>query len=90
MTRIVLRADDLGYSRGVNCGLAWACDNGLPMSIGLMVNFPAARSDIELVAYRELKRRHPTGLQTVCESRFDPCISKIGKSLFKQSCEWLR
>ena len=50
MTRIPLRADDLGYSRGVNCGLAWACDNGLPMSVGLMTNLPDARHGHGLVA----------------------------------------
>lgn len=50
MTRILLRADDLGYSVGVNCGLAWACDNGLPMSIGLMMNLPDVRHGYELIA----------------------------------------
>lgn len=50
MTRILLRADDLGYSTGVNCGLAWACDNGLPMSIGLMMNLPDVRHGYELIA----------------------------------------
>lgn len=50
MTRILLRADDLGYSMGVNCGLAWACDNGLPMSVGLMMNLPDVRHGYGLVA----------------------------------------
>ena len=50
MTRILLRADDLGYSVGVNCGLAWACDNGLPMSIGLMMNLPDVRHGYGLIA----------------------------------------
>jgi len=54
MTSILLRADDLGYSEGVNCGLAWACDNGLPMSVGLMVNLPAARHGFELIEHRDL------------------------------------
>lgn len=50
MTRILLRADDLGYSIGVNYGLAWACDNDLPMSVGLMVNLPDAPHGYKLVA----------------------------------------
>ena len=50
MTRILLRADDLGYSVGVNCGLAWACDNGLPMSVGLMMNLPDVRHGYKLIA----------------------------------------
>lgn len=53
MTRILLRADDLGYSEGVNCGLAWACANGLPMSVGIMVNLPAARHGFELIANKD-------------------------------------
>ena len=60
MTRILLRADDLGYSVGVNCGLAWACDNGLPMSVGLMVNLPDARHGYGLVAGHE----HCLGMHT--------------------------
>ena len=60
MTRILLRADDLGYSVGVNCGLAWASDNGLPMSVGLMVNLPDARHGYGLVAGHE----HCLGMHT--------------------------
>ncbi len=53
MLRILLRADDLGYSEGVNCGLAWACDNGLPMNVGLMVNLPGVRHGWELIAEKD-------------------------------------
>lgn len=60
MTRIVLRADDLGYSVGVNYGIAWACDNGLPMSIGLMVNLPDAAHGYGLVA----DKGHCLGMHT--------------------------
>ena len=60
MTRILLRADDLGYSVGVNSGLAWACDNGLPMSIGLMMNLPDVRHGFELIA----DKGHCLGMHT--------------------------
>lgn len=60
MLRILLRADDLGYSEGVNCGLAWACDNGLPMSIGLMMNLPTVRHGFGLVA----DKGHCLGMHT--------------------------
>lgn len=60
MLRVLLRADDLGYSEGVNCGLAWACDNGLPMSVGLMMNLPAVRHGYELIA----KGGHCLGVHT--------------------------
>ncbi len=61
MTRILLRADDLGYSEGVNCGLAWACDNGLPMSVGLMMNLPDVRHGYELIA----RNGHCLGMHTI-------------------------
>lgn len=60
MIRILLRADDLGYSEGVNCGLAWGCDNGLPMSVGLMMNLPAVRHGYELIA----DKGHCLGMHT--------------------------
>lgn len=60
MARILLRADDLGYSEGVNCGLAWACDNGLPMSVGLMINLPDVCHGYELIA----GRGHCLGMHT--------------------------
>ena len=60
MIRIVLRADDLGYSVGVNYGIAWACDNGLPMSIGLMVNLPDVAHGYGLVA----DKGHCLGMHT--------------------------
>lgn len=58
--RILLRADDLGYSEGVNCGLAWACDNGLPVSVGLMMNLPDVRHGYELIA----DKGHCLGMHT--------------------------
>lgn len=42
MKRLLIRADDLGYSRGVNCGIAAAVDAGLVRSVGVMTNMPAA------------------------------------------------
>lgn len=60
MVRILLRADDFGYSEGVNCGIAWACDNGLPMSIGLIMNLDATRRGFALIA----DKGHCLGLHT--------------------------
>ncbi len=50
MKRVLLRADDLGYSTGVNMGIAEAVRFGLVKSVNIMVNMPMADEGI-----RELK-----------------------------------
>ena len=42
MKRLIIRADDLGYSEGVNCGIAAAVSAGLVRSVGIMTNMPTA------------------------------------------------
>lgn len=46
MKRLLLRADDLGYSDGVNCGIAAAVQAGLIRSVGVMTNMPLAESGL--------------------------------------------
>ena len=53
MKRIILRSDDLGYSEAVNYGMAKACDNGLPMSIGIMTNMEAAAHGCSLIQNKD-------------------------------------
>ena len=38
MKRIIFRADDLGYSEGVNLGIAKTVKKGLVRTVGLIVN----------------------------------------------------
>ncbi len=47
--RILIRADDLGYSEGVNYGIAKAVKEGIIGSVGLMPNMPAARHGLDLL-----------------------------------------
>ena len=42
MKRLLIRADDLGYSEGINCGIAAAVAAVLVRSVGVMTNMPAA------------------------------------------------
>lgn len=42
MKYLLIRADDLGYSEGINCGIAAAVAAGLVRSVGVMTNMPAA------------------------------------------------
>lgn len=49
MKRILFRADDLGYSEAVNYGIEKSVKEGLVMSVGVMVNMPAALHGVELL-----------------------------------------
>ncbi len=49
MKRILLRADDLGWTEAVNYGIAKALRGGIIRSVGLMPNMPAARHGWELI-----------------------------------------
>lgn len=46
---LVIRADDLGYSRAVNYGIADSLEGGLVSSVGLMVNMPSASHGLKLI-----------------------------------------
>lgn len=50
MRRILVRADDLGFSRGVNYGIADSVKNGIIRSVGLMPNMPDAQHGVDLLA----------------------------------------
>lgn len=48
--QILVRADDLGYSKGVNYGIADALEGGIIQSVGVMANMPEAQKGLELIA----------------------------------------
>lgn len=47
--RLIIRADDIGYSEAVNYGIEKAVKEGLVRSAGLMPNMPAAAHGIKLL-----------------------------------------
>lgn len=49
MKRLIARVDDLGYSEGVNCGIAHAVAGGVSRSVGVMANMPAAIHGLSLL-----------------------------------------
>lgn len=49
MKKILVRADDLGYSEGVNCGLAKAVKYGIIKSVGVMPNMPSVQQGLDLL-----------------------------------------
>ena len=49
MSHIIMRADDLGFSEGVNCGIAKAVHDGVITSVGLMTNMDAIEHGYALI-----------------------------------------
>ncbi|MGT2906290.1 ChbG/HpnK family deacetylase [Streptococcus dentiloxodontae] len=49
MVKILLRADDLGYSEAVNYGIEKSVRDGLIKSVGVMVNMPATKHGVDLL-----------------------------------------
>lgn len=49
MKRLLIRADDLGYSEGVNYGIAKTVIEGVVRSVGVMPNMPAAVHGLQLL-----------------------------------------
>ena len=49
MKQLLIRADDIGYSYGVNVGIARAVHEGLVRSVGVMPNMPEAARGVEWV-----------------------------------------
>lgn len=49
MKRLILRADDLGFSEAVNYGIEKTVRDGLIKSVGLMTNMPASAHGVELL-----------------------------------------
>lgn len=48
MKKILIRADDLGYSEGVNYGIAKSVKEGIIGSVGVMTNMPAVVHGLKL------------------------------------------
>ena len=49
MKKIIVRADDLGFSRGINYGIAASVKNGIIRSVGVMVNMPDTEHGLALL-----------------------------------------
>ena len=49
MKKILVRADDLGYSRGVNYGIYDAVHNGFINNVGIMVNMPTTEAGFNMI-----------------------------------------
>ncbi|MCI8605811.1 MAG: ChbG/HpnK family deacetylase [Hungatella sp.] len=52
--RMLVRADDLGWTEAINYGIAKAVKEGIIGSVGLMPNMPAAGHGMELLAWEKV------------------------------------
>lgn len=48
--RVIVRADDLGWTEAINYGIAKSVREGIIRSVGVMPNMPAARHGLDLLA----------------------------------------
>ena len=49
MNKLLVRADDLGYSEAFNCGLARAVKSGIVRCVGVMPNMEWAEHGVRLL-----------------------------------------
>jgi predicted glycoside hydrolase/deacetylase ChbG (UPF0249 family) len=49
MVKLIIRADDIGYSEAVNYGIYKSVKDGLVASAGLMPNMPYAKHGLDLL-----------------------------------------
>ena len=53
MKKLLIRADDLGYTKGINSGIAKAANDGLVRNIGIMINMPYVSHGLSLLQKKE-------------------------------------
>ncbi len=54
MRKLIVRADDLGYSQGVNHGIAKSVNEGIIRNVGVMPNMPDVEHGIELLKHSDV------------------------------------
>lgn len=52
--KLIIRADDLGFSEGVNYGILKAIKDGVVTSVGMMTNMPSSKHGYELIKNYDL------------------------------------
>jgi len=76
--RILIRADDLGYSEGINYGIAKTVGCGIVRSVGLMTNMPLAKQGVELLKGSDVCFGQHTNIcvgRPLCDPRLIPSIT---------------
>ena len=77
MKKIIVRADDLGFTEGVNYGIEKSCRDGIIKSVGIMTNMPATKHGYDLVKDLDLCFGQHTNIcagKPLCDPKDVPSI----------------
>lgn len=90
MKRLLVRADDLGYSEGVNYGISKSVKEGIVGSVGVMTNMPAVTHGLKLLENTDVCLGQHTNIsvgQPLTDPSLIPSITNE-KGEFKSSKEY--
>lgn len=88
--KILIRADDLGYSEAVNYGIAKTIKSGLVQSVGMMTNMPASKHGFNLIKSYDVCIGQHTNIcvgKPVSDTKLIPSLVDINGN-FKSSSDY--
>ena len=77
MKKVLVRADDLGFSKAINYGIYEAVHNGIIRSVGVMVNMPDTLHGLELLKDEQVCFGQHTNIcvgRPVCDPKTIPSL----------------
>lgn len=77
MKQVIIRADDLGFSEGVNYGIEKSMREGIIKSVGIMTNMPASKHGVDLIKDLDVCRGLHTNIcvgKPLCDPKLIPSI----------------
>ena len=101
MKKIIVRADDLGFTEGVNYGIEKSCRDGIIRSVGIMVNMPATKHGYDLVKDLPLcfglhtnicagkPLTDPSEIPSLCDAEGNFKKSKAYRDSFKEGVDFV-
>ena len=101
MKKIIVRADDLGFTEGVNYGIEKACRDGIIRSVGIMTNMPATKHGYDLVKDLPLcfglhtnicagkPLSDPKLIPSICDEKGNLKSSKTYRASFKEGIDFV-
>ena len=90
MKRLLIRADDLGFSEGVNYGIEKSVKDGCIRTVGVMTNMKASKHGVGLLKYMDLCFGQHTNIcvgRPLTDPKLIPSITK-DDGTFKSSSEY--
>lgn len=82
--KLIVRADDLGFSEAVNCGILKAIQDGVVTSVGLMSNMSSSRHGYKLIQ----KENVSLGLHCNISAGYPVCDLQLIPTLVKSNGEF--